>query len=282
MPEHRDRMTRRLFNAHLACGALSPLALAQEQASNGETPKNVVQTGPNATKRVARIAGLELLSSQPIDVMKRFYARKLGFEVERENRHEIRFRTGVSSLTFKHSPNTDAFYHFAFNIPENQIKDAFNWQRERTELIMPPAHLNDSDMPREIVAFRHWSAHSIFFWDPAGNAVEFIARHDLSNASDRPFSARSAICLSEIGLVVRDVPQAASHLKKALSLQTYVSASPEFEPIGDQHGLLLLMKIGRPMAFGKGRTRAVYQTGVRLVSPSANATLKSYPYEFAE
>ena len=261
MPD--DRFSRRVFNAHVALAAGS-LAFTHHRP---------------APKSRERITALKLETSQPLEAMKRFYADTLGFAAEQDTDAAITFRTGKSTLTFERSSETDPFYHFAFNIPENQIREAHAWQRERSELIVPPKHLNDPGLAREIVAFRHWNAHSVFFWDPAGNAVEYIARHDLDNARAAPFSAKSALYISEIGLVVDDVPKAASQLKDTLNLETYVSASPEFEPIGDPHALLLLMKTGHPMAFGQGRQRGIFATEVTHRSArSTNVKLDAYPY----
>lgn len=241
-------------------------------------PWGTVQSRP---RDQTLISAIRLQTSQPIAKMKSFYAQSIGFEVVKESESSITFRTGTGTLTFQHVPGVDAFYHFAFNIPENQILKAHAWQSNRTEFILPPAHLNDADMPRAIVAFRHWNAHSVFFWDPAGNAVEYIARHGLKNsvADDVDFSVKSVLTLSEIGLVVDDVPAAAGKLKSMLKLETYISASAAFEPIGDPHGLLLVMKRGARMAFDQGRQRDIYPTHITLArAPSKPVAVEGYPY----
>jgi catechol-2,3-dioxygenase len=218
--------------------------------------------------------------------MKRFYAGTIGFPVVDESERSITFRSGTGRLTFEHAPDAPACYHFAFDIPQNRILAAHAWQRERTDFILPPERLNDPGLPREVVAFRRWNAHSVFFWDPAGNAVEYIARHDLDNdgPDDRPFSLAEILHLSEIGLVVDDVPAAAKTVKEALGIETYVSASSAFEPVGDQHGLLLMMKTGHPMAFDQGCRRGIHATEVRLRRRRpVHVALEGYPYRlFAE
>jgi len=260
-----DSLTRRLFCAHLAAGAAVALGPPAKRPGAGKV----------------RIAGLTLSTSRSIETMRLFYASLLGFEVAEESDERISFRAGVSTLTFVHTPSIDANYHFAFNIPSDQILDAHAWQGGKTELITPPKHLNDAGLPREVVAFRHWNAHSVFFWDPAGNAVEYIARHELRGAApeDRPFSPASIRRISEIGLIVDDVPGAANTIKDALRVEQYIGASNEFEPVGDANALLLMMKRGRKMAFGQGAERGVYPTDVRLEGePAARVDLDGYPY----
>jgi extradiol dioxygenase family protein len=267
--------SRRLFLAHLA-------AMASGCAASGPGRSGASTNAPSTAQSAAdaRIAGLTLTTSQPLAAMRAFYADAIGLAVPRETKRAVTFATGDGALTFEHAPDVDAHYHFAFNIPENQIRQAYEFQAARGgDFILPPERLNDPGDPRPIVAFRHWNAHSVFFRDPAGNAVEYIARHDLDNARASAFSADHVLSISEIGLIVDDVPAAAASLREQLRIPTYVGASPEFEPIGDPNGLLLLMKRGRPMAFGQGRPRDVYPTGVRLRREDVErADVSPYPY----
>jgi catechol-2,3-dioxygenase len=48
-----------------------------------------------------------------------------------------------------------------------------------------PERNRAAGFPPEVVDYSHWNAHSIFFLDPAGTVVEYIARHDLKNADQR-------------------------------------------------------------------------------------------------
>ena len=271
------KLTRRMFAAHLAqtcaVGAAFPMALEhgwQDAATTGSPTPPI------------EITGLTLRTSQPLTAMKDFYATTLGLPIVHESDERISFRAGRSTLAYMHDPSADAFYHFAFNIPENQILKAHAWQADRTDLVVPPSRLNESGMPRTVVSFRHWNAHSVFFSDPAGSLVEYIARHDLKNASSEPFAAASSVqCLSEIGLVVDDVSAEAKKIKTATAARTYVSNNDAFDPIGDQHGLLLMMKRGGKMAFGQGGDRDVFPTDVQLASLPNNRsayTLPEHPY----
>ncbi len=69
---------------------------------------------------------------------------------------------------------------FAFNIPENQFREAKAWLASRVEIARP----NGSDE----IFYDDWNAHAVYFPDPGGNLVEFIARHNLPDRSEREFN----------------------------------------------------------------------------------------------
>ncbi|WP_085505155.1 hypothetical protein [Thalassobacillus devorans] len=50
--------------------------------------------------------------------------------------------------------------------------------------------------------FSHIQAHSLYFYDPAGNVVEFISRHSTAEKSEEPFSSKSILNISEMSLTV--------------------------------------------------------------------------------
>src|SRR4051794_9418380 len=135
-------------------------------------------------RRGPRILGLELLSSAPLAGMKDFYHKSLGLGVVEDKPERLTIQAGQTRLSFLKAPAGagEPFYHFVFNIPENKVADAHRWQKARTPLLPIPASLQDPKFPAEVVNYSHWNAHSIFFFDPAGNVVECIARHDLRNA----------------------------------------------------------------------------------------------------
>lgn len=261
-------MTRRLFLGH--CAAIA--ASSRHLFAASRSPLG-------AASRGITIRSLRLVTGVPLAQMETFYGGLLGFHT-RIQEGALVVEGPAWSVTFEHALGVAAHYHFAFNIPENQVVEAHDWCRQRVELITPPAFLRDRRLPREVVSFRHWNAHSVFFWDPAGSAVEFIARHTLTNSRTRPFGVDSAERISEIGLVVEDVPSSAAELRTALDLDTYIRASRGFEPLGNESGLLLIMRAGEPMAFGRGRARQPYPTSVRMTgrSDGGELTLPGYPY----
>jgi catechol-2,3-dioxygenase len=231
-----------------------------------------------------RIVSLALLTAAPLAKMKDFYLKSIGLRVLEDAPNRLTIAAGQSRVTFVPAGEKDGepFYHFAFNIPENKIRAARDWQRGRTPLLPIPARLHDPKFPADVVDYRHWDAHSVFFFDPAGNVVEYIARHTLKNAAPGPFSADDILCASEIGLIVDDVRPAAAKLKEVAGVGQYRGGDDHFTALGDEHGLLLVMKRGRSIAFDSPRKRLVdvFRTAasVRGQKP-AKYSFPGFPYE---
>jgi catechol-2,3-dioxygenase len=185
-------------------------------------------------------------------------------------RDSITFQAGTTALTFVQTEEKESqpFYHFAFNIPENKLPLAKEWLARRT-----PLALRDGEA---VFHFPNWNAHSIYFWDPAGNLGELIARHNLPNARSGAFTPEEILYASEIGLVVEDVPAAVRELKSRLGLQTYRQGSNVFEPVGDEHRLLIVAQKGRPWMH---RASEIFPTVATLYGAEAGkCDLAGYPY----
>lgn len=227
---------------------------------------------------------LELLTAAPLARMKEFYQQSLGLEVVENRPDRLTVAAGLTRLTFVPAA-ADAgnpFYHFAFNIPENKIVDALKWQKARSAMIPVPESLRDSDHPEEVVNYRHWNAHSVFFFDPAQNVVEYIARHDLKNAQTGLFDSRDILYASEIAFIVDDVPAVASKLGEAAGVALYGSGSEFFTALGDERGLLLVMKRGRLLSLASPQKKeaGVYRTtAVVHGTHQKQHPIPGFPYE---
>src|SRR5437588_4830670 len=144
-----------------------------------------------------KIDEVELLSGD-VAALRDFYAGVLRLPTQLAQ-DTLSVQAGSSRLTFRPAPTRwDGFYHFAFNIPENQVWEAKAWVLSRVPLIRDQAGQDEFD-------FESWNAHSVYFRDPAGNILEFIVRHNLPNRADRPFDERGILYISEIGIASEDV-----------------------------------------------------------------------------
>lgn len=291
-PHGADALTGLLDRRRLLLGGAGAL-IAALHGGGRRVAAGERSAPPGRAEAAARIAELELVSAAPLPAMRSFYEGTLGLPVV-ERPGELTVTVGPSRLTFR-PPAAEAggagdaggagggaFYHFAFNVPQNQILAARAWQLERTPVIPPPGNLRDPRLPDDVVHFRHWDAHSVFFWDPAGNLLEHIARHTLGNTAHGPFSSAELLCVSEIGLIVDDVAAAAATLRRTFALADYHGASEQFNAVGDEHGLLLVMKRGRNLGFGEGRPAGVFPTAaaIRARRP-AEVALAGYPHRVA-
>ncbi|MBS1516553.1 MAG: glyoxalase/bleomycin resistance/dioxygenase family protein [Bacteroidetes bacterium] len=186
-----------------------------------------------------QIKEIVLILSGGKEVISKFYNEKLGFEIVKSSESLISFRAGRSLLTFKTDPEIkSAFYHFAFNIPSDQFTAAKNFiSKSGIELITL-----DGDNEFNFVS---WNAHSFYFHDPAGNIVEFISRHNLKNDSGQKFSKGSVIDISEIGLPADDVVSFCGELESESEFPPFTAVSPEFAALGNDNGLLIIVRNGR-------------------------------------
>ncbi len=249
------------------------------------------------------IREIRLQTAVPLATMKDFYHQRIGFNVVEETASRIAFQTGASRLVFEpwQTPNPPAdggridaagrgsgepMYHFAFNIPENKIRAARDWQRQRTKLVPTPPQLIDPDYPSDVRHFANWNAHSVFFFDPAFNIVEYIARHELDNASATPerFGVEDILYASEIGFVVSeaDREEFARKVGAQCNLHEYPLGSDPWA-MGDEHGLLLVLgRLGElwgdntetPVRWGTFPTQVTVRRPVGSESP-----FQGLPYE---
>lgn len=149
-------------------------------------------------------------------------------------------QVGSSTLNFEPAePGTTPFYHFAFNVPQNQLQEAKAWAEVRVPLI--------PDAKGEVLFHSEtWDAHQFYFYDPAGNILELIARHTLPNASNEPFSSHSLLEISEIGIACPNVPAAVARLQMRTGAPLYhTQTNDSFMPLGDEHGLFIVVRQGR-------------------------------------
>ena len=242
--------------------------------------------GPNTiyTNTGARILHLDLITAASLIELKKFYTSLLGLPMLSEQNDQFTMRAGETTIRFIKTTEKDAapFYHFAFNIPENKILKAREWQLKRTALSATPSHMIDEKYPKDIRHFQNWNAHSVFFWDPAGNLVEYIARHDLKNGVDGEFSSKDILCASEIAFIVNDSNAIADEIKSSFGLGQYKGGDENFRAIGDENGLLLVMKKGRVWEghTNISRTPDTIKTAVTIkADKKENWKPKNYPFE---
>ena len=189
-----------------------------------------------------------------------FYESVLGLSV-RATVDQLVVRAGDTRLIFQQARRDwSGVYHFAFNIPENKFKESKDWLQARTPLIRDEAGRDEFD-------FQEWQAHGLYFYDAAGNIAEFVARHTLPNASAKPFSPESILCVSEIGIVVEDVRASLLEYQTTFGIQLYGEPSDTFAPLGDENGLLIVVKRGRNWAPDTFTPADIYPTTVVMRTP---------------
>lgn len=170
---------------------------------------------------------------------KAFYHDVLKLPVTSETAAELVLQAGSTQLIFEREAGWQGKYHFAFEVPENKVHEAAEWLGSQVKF----ATLHDTTV---FTSSERWNANMVYFYDLAGNILEFIGRHRQPNASNKPFSERDILYLSEIGLSTIDVPATVAWLNDTLGLPDYDGAgSDSFSAVGDEYGLLIVVKEGR-------------------------------------
>ena len=186
---------------------------------------------------------------------------------------KLEIQAGGTLLAFTQAnPEFEGAYHFAFNIPENQFHAAKDWISRRVLL------LKDVD-GREEFESESWNSQSIYFKDPAGNVLEFIARHALKNAVQGDFGADQILNVSEIGLASDDVITLANELCSKLNMSVFRQEPNEtFTPVGEDDGLFILPVKGRMWIPNSGVLADLLPLKVRADVNGQIWEIRGFPY----
>lgn len=176
-----------------------------------------------------QIKKLKIYSSQ-INTQIDFYGNVLGLEVLSFDKNQALFAIGTSILQVEYAEMVTP-YHYAINIPANKSTEALEWLRSKTEIL--------KDGASEIQDFNFWNAEAIYFYDKDQNIVEFIARRNLKNFSDKEFSVHQLIEISEIGVPSTDIERQFYQLQNMTNIEIYDGGFERFCAIGDERGLFI-------------------------------------------
>jgi catechol 2,3-dioxygenase-like lactoylglutathione lyase family enzyme len=178
-----------------------------------------------------KIQRLELPTS-PLAEMKAFYAGTLGFPLLQETKDSFTLRAGITTLQFYRAAG-DPYYHFAFNIPSGSIDAAMTWLEPRVPLLPWNG--------KKRVVFDHWNAFACYFYDPAGNICELIARDRLGIPLQEPFSTSSILSVSELGIASENrVMETLQQFQTAAGIGPY-DCDDAFCAMGDEEGLFIVV-----------------------------------------
>ncbi|MGI8908169.1 MAG: hypothetical protein ACR2IE_16980 [Candidatus Sumerlaeaceae bacterium] len=121
---------------------------------------------------------------------------------------------------------------------------------------------------------------NMYFNDAGGNILEFIARHDLPGSSTGDFGRSDILGISEIGIVVSDVPTFVEQCIRESGMTPFHGYThPQFTALGDDHGLLIVVPEGRPW-FPENRVGAVARPATVWIGAQRNSELEQPPNRF--
>ena len=188
-----------------------------------------------------RLLSLTLLTAN-VAALADFYAGQLGLAVVARTATSMTLVAGAGRLTFTQAATgTTPTFHFAFDVPADAAEAAADWLESAAPLLPVDG--------ARIAEFPNWLARSAYVRDPAGNIVECIGRRALDwPPAAAPFSAAGLRGLSEIGLVVPDVPAFVAYAQATYGVPLFTRQPPtdRFAVLGDDAGLLIVVPPGRP------------------------------------
>lgn len=182
------------------------------------------------------------LYSNELAKTKDFYVTLLGFNLLRQAEDSFVIQAGESELAFQQSDvNDHPFYHFAFDIPSNQFKNAKKWAEAKVVL-------NKEDGEDE-VHFQNLGAHALYFEDPSQNIVELISRQS-SPSSEGDFSSNSILNISEMGIVTNDVLSVGNQLMEfGIPVKDNQPLEEQFNFMGYDDSFVILVRKNRTWFF---------------------------------
>jgi len=182
------------------------------------------------------------IQSGKVQELREFYQSLLELPIEEEGSN-CNVHVGDSTLHIERATTGEPFYHFAINIPSHKIEEAREWLKQRVKLLWM------EDYKSDIADFVNWHAKSVYFFDPAGNIVELIARFDLRNEIDEPFSSKQFLSISEISIVLpeNDIEKDTEEILKQSYLGYFLKQTPmkQFKVVGDDEGLFIIVTENR-------------------------------------
>lgn len=220
------------------------------------------------------------LKTAHLNDLREFYADTFDCPITNPHAEEFTVKIGTTDVTFSEADDgTNPFYHFAINIPQNQFDDAVTWLSDRVELLSYQ-ETGDQEFFSE-----DWNTHQVYCLDPADNIVELIARHDLSNDSERPFGSESFLQISEIGLPVPDNRHTVQAIGDNVEVSLYngddTSTVPEdesFTAVGDDYGMFIVVEQGREWFPTRNQAAEVYTITVGISEATGEYTFPNLPY----
>lgn len=219
-----------------------------------------------------RIHTLRLQAADPVGLGE-FYEESMGLDVL-PAKEGVVVSFGRTDVTFERSRGREEpFYHFAVTVPGNRFEDAYAWLDDRVGL------LPDVETGKTRFEFgAYLDATACYFRDPAGNIGELIARHRLENEApaDERFGPRHLLGMSEIGLVVDDVPTVSAALVSVTG-ESELGGDETFRMIGDQRGAFIVVDEDRPWFVG-GDDPGVFPTEV-VADVDGDYDVPDYPYQ---
>ena len=129
--------------------------------------------------------------------------------------------------------------------------------------------------------FKSWNAEAIYFFDPSGNILEFIARHSLNNKTENDFSGNNILSVSEIGMPVHDVKNFYDRINEVFKTPVFSGDMKSFTAAGDDKGLFIIVPEKRNWYPGCSEA-GIFPIKVKIVSDfDGDLKFNDLPYQIS-
>ncbi len=192
----------------------------------------------------------------------RFYRDVLNMTVD-ENAEQALIHAGSSRLILIPGERFDGVHHLAFGIVPSEFELAHSWLSTRAPILVD----NGSEI---IHGPAGWNSRSLYFLGPEDIILELIARD--ADAEEKSANGESPriLSISEIGIGVPDVPATVTRLSEDLAISPFFEPGDAFAPLGDDDGLLIVVRQERIWFPTKTLRPARGSLAVRIESSIAN------------
>lgn len=192
------------------------------------------------------------LYTHNLEATRLFYVGRLGLPLLSRSAAHLTVVIGWTHLTFRLVGQPVTPYHLAINVPRGSLEVAMYY--------FDFAYLDTQAPGKTIADFPDWRARSCYFYDNAGNLLEFIARTDLP-LDDSNLTINALFQgVSELGLATEDVAHTTALLQRRFGIGQFTRTlpAPDFNALGDDNGLFVLSRVGRKWLFSDTPTGLSY------------------------
>lgn len=177
---------------------------------------------------------------------------------------------GHSQLTLTAGDRFDGVHHLAFGILPEEFDLAHQWLARRVPLLQ-------ADGSEVIPGSDDWGSRSLYFPGPEGIILEFIARNADAGIASIEGESPHMLSISEVGIGVDDVLDAAATLSRELGISHYYDLSNTFASMGSHDGLLILVDQDRTWYPTKTSTPARGPLTVHIETPARKSRVDLNP-----
>ncbi|MBO6211503.1 glyoxalase [Algoriella sp.] len=178
-----------------------------------------------------KIIELELKTNK-LNENKQFFTQILELDLIENSENYFSIQIGWTKLKFIIS-DQENIYHYSFLIPKNQLQNAYNWMKNKVEIL-------ETEKNNVFSNFEAWNAKSFYFYDGSNNLAEMIIHANLDNESNQSFDASSILGISEIGLPTLEIEEINQQIEDVTNSKFWKGDFDAFGTNGSDEGKILL------------------------------------------